>query len=101
MGDREKSHRQALEDIAAQAIDEQKVPELAFAAFVFEDRTEFTQTGAGDVRMSTAMDALATHAAAVSEGGGVPLEKVLGAALKMAREKQAAGRGEWEGPTDG
>lgn len=95
---REKDHKQALENIAEQATNENRVPAVAFAAFIYEEQIDFTHSTEGDVQLRTVLDGLATHTAALSEATGHSVEEILSVTLDMALEKRAGGHGEWGGP---
>lgn len=95
---REKSHERALEDIAAQASNEEATPEAAFAAFVFDERTDFTYSAREDAELSAIIDGLATHAAAISDATGHSVPEILDVVEEAATAKQADGRYEWGGP---
>lgn len=95
---REKSHERALEDIAAQASNEEEIPEVAFAAFVFDERTDFTHSTSEDAELSAVIDAMATHVAAISDGTGYSVPEILEVVGEAAAAKQADGRHDWGGP---
>lgn len=94
---RDKSHERALQDIAEQATNEEAVPEIAFAAFVYSERTEFTHSTDGAASLRAIVDGLSTHVAAISESTGHSVEEVLSVTLEAAREKREEGHGEWTG----
>lgn len=92
------SHTNALDDISRQANDSTDVPQVAFAAFVYDERTDFTHTTEGGVPMVAVLDGLATHVAALAEATGHSVEEVAAAGAEMAGDKQNDGVNEWGGP---
>lgn len=92
---REKSHRESLNDIAVQALDEDEVPVVAFAAFVYPRRTDFTHTAQGGTTLSAPLDAVASHIAAVAQVSGEDMVDIAATAVEIARRKRDDGMNEW------
>lgn len=96
MTDREKSHREALEDIAEQASDTDTVPDVAFAAFLYDERSDFTHTARDPPASREVIELLGTHVAALAEAGDVSVGAILSGVVEVAETKAREGHDAWQ-----